>query len=116
LSLDRERDIQDRLGRLPKDLKAAYDEIYMEIRMAEGSKSEVAIRAFQWVMCSCKPLSPKSLVAAVCQHPEDKETQPIDIDMDFVLDACRNLLVVDTHLRVCRFSHLSVQEYFEEHH
>jgi ankyrin repeat protein len=60
-------------------------------------------------------LSAEVLVAAVCQDPEEDETQAIDIDIHFVLDACRNLLVVDPQLGVCRFSHLSVQEYFEDH-
>jgi ankyrin repeat domain-containing protein 50 len=103
------------LGKLPKDLKDAYDEIYAAIRKAEGSKPETAVRAFQWVMCSCEPLSAEELVAAVCQDPEDDGTQVIDIDIHFVLDACSNLLVVDPQLGVCRFSHLSVQEYFEDH-
>jgi hypothetical protein len=37
------------------------------------------------------------------------------MNMDTVLTACFNLLVVDQNLGVCRFSHLSVQEYFENH-
>jgi ankyrin repeat domain-containing protein 50 len=115
LSLERERDIRDRLGKLPKDLKDAYDEIYAAIRKADGSKPETAVRAFQWAMCSCEPLPAEELVAAVCQDPEEDGTQAIDIDIHFVLDACSNLLVVDPQLGVCRFSHLSVQEYFENH-
>jgi hypothetical protein len=66
-------------------------------------------------MCSCEPLSAEVLVAAVCQDSEEDETQAIDIDIHFVLDACSNLLVVDPQMGVCRFSHLSVQEYFEDH-
>jgi hypothetical protein len=38
---------------------------------------------------------------------------PVDVNIDFVLHACRNLLVVDAQLQTCGFSHLSVQEYFE---
>jgi ankyrin repeat protein len=56
-----------------------------------------------------------ALVAAICQDPSIEDTQPVDIDIDFVLDACRNLVTVD-HLSLCRFSHLSVEEYFEEQH
>lgn len=67
-------------------------------------------------MCSCRPLSSAELVAAVCQDPDTDETDEIDISMDIVLDACQNLLVVDQELNICRFSHLSVQEYFENHH
>src|SRR5215471_9516111 len=116
--LERERDIRECLGQLPEDLTTTYNEIYAQIKTAEGSKSEIAIRALQWVMCACRLLDTELLVAAVCQDPEDEKTQAVDIgvDIEFVLDACRNLLVIDTQLDVCRLSHLSVQEYFEEHH
>ncbi|KAH0538447.1 hypothetical protein FGG08_004945 [Glutinoglossum americanum] len=114
--LPRERDIRERLGKLPKTLDKAYDEIYAQIQTQEGSAPEIANRAFQWVMCSCTPLLSAELVAAVCQDPETDEIDHVDIDISIVLAACCNLLVVDQELRVCRFSHLSVQEYFEKHH
>jgi ankyrin repeat protein len=115
LSLERLRDIKDRLGKLPIGLRNAYDEIYTAIQNQEGSLPEIANRTFQWVMCSCIPLSPSTLIAAVCQDPEDDEPRPVDIDIDIVLDACHNLLSLDSELNVCRFAHLSVQEYFEQH-
>ena len=67
-------------------------------------------------MCSCRPLSPAELVAAVCQDPDTDEIDEIDIKIRAVLGACQNLLVINQELNVCRFSHLSVQEYFETHH
>ena len=66
-------------------------------------------------MCSGKPLSPAALVAGVCQDPNTDVVDAVDIDIDFVLDACQNLIVVDSQLNICRFSHLSVQEYLEKH-
>ena len=77
----------------------------------------IANRAFQWVMCSRVPLSPAELVAAVCQDPDSDEVEEVDInDINSVLEACQNLLTVDSKLKTCRFPHLSVQEYFEENH
>jgi ankyrin repeat protein len=67
-------------------------------------------------MCSCAPLSLAELVAAVCQDPETDVTNSVDIDISYILSACHNLLVIDQQLGVCRPSHLSVQEYFEDHH
>lgn len=116
LELSRPSDIRDRLGKLPESLKDAYDEIYDKIRAQKGSAPAMADRAFQWVMCSRDPLSPATLTAAVCQDPRTDVTDDIDIDFSFVLEACRNLLVIDQELDICRFSHLSVQEYFEDHH
>jgi len=114
--LSLERDIRERLGRLPDTLEKAYDEIYNQIRLQKGSAPEIANRAFQWVMCSCAPLSPAKLIGAICQDPETDNLNEVDITIDFVLGACRNLLTVDKQLDVCKFSHLSVQEYCETRH
>ncbi|KAL1957574.1 hypothetical protein VTO42DRAFT_5685 [Malbranchea cinnamomea] len=116
LSLQRESDIRARLGKLPKDLQKAYDELYTQIRESDGSKPEVAFRAFQWIMGSAEPIPPDVLLGAVCYDPDNDTQEEIDIDIDFVLDACRNLVVIDHLLEVCRLSHLSVQEYFENSH
>ncbi|KAH8807657.1 ankyrin repeat-containing domain protein [Xylogone sp. PMI_703] len=115
ISLTREKDIRQRLGWLPKDLKAAYDEIWKQIETSEGRKSEIATRAFQWVMCVERPISAATLVAFVCQDPNSDIIQPVDININFVLDACRNLLVFDERENTCQFSHLSVREYFDGH-
>jgi len=114
--LSRERDIRERLGKLPDTLNKAYDEIYSQIQDQKGSSCDIANRAFQWIMYSRDPLSPDELVAAACQDPETEDVDNIDIDIDTVLGACCNLLVVDQQLKICKFSHLSVQEYLENHH
>ncbi|MCJ1356822.1 MAG: hypothetical protein MMC33_006818 [Icmadophila ericetorum] len=46
LELSREQDIRERLGKLPDDLKSAYDEIYNRIKRKKGSAPLVADRAF----------------------------------------------------------------------
>lgn len=68
-------------------------------------------------MCSLKAVWPALLVAAVAQNPDDDNTlhPEENIDINFVLDACCNLLILDA-TGVFRLSHLSVHEYFEEHH
>ena len=55
------------------------------------------------------------LADAVCRDPETGATNPTGLDINVVLEACRNLLMIDQS-GVCRFSHLSVQEYLETHH
>jgi ankyrin repeat protein len=123
-------DIRKHLENLPADLKSAYDQIYDQIRRSPKIKKIVADRAFQWVSYSCLPLSPAELVAAVCQDPDSDAIDPIEIDIEFVLAACRNLLVIDENptafdedpstdervRRICRTAHLSVREYFETEH
>lgn len=69
-------------------------------------------------MCSWEPLSPKLLEVAVSQDPEVGFCPNIDITIEYILDACHNLIKVEREGsdEICRFSHLSVQEYFQEYH
>jgi hypothetical protein len=66
-----------------------------------------------FIMDSAAPLSPEELVAAVCQSSDGLVPHDLDIDTEFVLEACHNLVVIMGS--TCRFSHLSVQEYLESH-
>ncbi|KAF8861649.1 hypothetical protein BDZ45DRAFT_586659, partial [Acephala macrosclerotiorum] len=111
LVLDLPKHIQNRLGKLPNDLQAAYDEIYNS--MSEEEK-QIADRAFQWVMCACHPLETNVLLPAVCQDGNSDTLEPLDgLTEDLVLKYCHNLLVVDPVRKVWIPSHLSVIEYFE---
>jgi hypothetical protein len=111
LKLQLEREILERLGKLPEDLKATYDEIYNEIPEHE---KQIADRAFQWVMCACRPLATKELLSAICQDENSDTILPVDLDEDIVLEYCHNLLVIDSVQHVWVPSHLSVIEYFEK--
>ncbi|KXG45996.1 uncharacterized protein PGRI_048520 [Penicillium griseofulvum] len=117
LELQLEKDIQKRLGRLPKGLQAAYAEIFKKrIKSSAGSMPEIASRAFQWVLFSFEPLPSDALVAFVSREMDHGRIEHVDLDIHDVLDACCNLLEVDKDSELCRFSHLSVQEYLEQHH
>jgi ankyrin repeat protein len=110
----RESDIRARLGKLPKNLEQTYNELLVTIRSQPGSAPAVAERAFQWVMCAIRPLKADELVSVVWHDPDTNDTlQQVDITIDFVMRACRNLLVLDPQEKTCGFAHLSVQEYFE---
>ncbi|KAF2120405.1 hypothetical protein BDV96DRAFT_324449 [Lophiotrema nucula] len=112
LSLEREKDIRARLNTLPKGLTRTYDEILTKIKAQEGSKPEIALRTFHWLLAAGGTLREELLLAAVCQDPDDEEICPIDIDITYVLGACQNLLVA-IEGRLIRFSHLSVSEYLK---
>jgi hypothetical protein len=123
-----EGDIRKRLGRLPKGLKEAYDEIFDRIESAEGSQPGIATRAFTWILLSFEPLSSDTLVSFVSRDPESGLIEHDDLNIYILLDACCNLMVVDErrvpigstkskaveYADICRLSHLSVREYLEE--
>jgi ankyrin repeat protein len=106
-------EIEKRLGKLPKDLKLAYDEIYNG--MTEHER-KIADRAFQWVMCAAKPLNTRELLPALCQDGTGDTLLPLDgLDEELALEYCHNLLVIDPVRKVWVPSHLSVIEYIEDH-
>ncbi|KUM61479.1 hypothetical protein ACN42_g5642 [Penicillium freii] len=116
LELPTERDIRDRLGRLPIGLKEAYDEIYGEIAKFQHAKALVD-RACKWVMSACTPLSSDVLLSAICIDSDENSVEFEKQVTEPALQAlCNNLLVFDSQRKVWRFSHLSVVEYFEVNH
>ncbi|KAI8955739.1 hypothetical protein F4801DRAFT_277548 [Xylaria longipes] len=118
LKLKFERDILQYVRNLPRGIKGAYDKIYHEIQDREGSASKIADRAFQFLMCSWKPLNPEILTGLIAWDLKmpDWDANQCPISIGYVLDVCRNLVVVTAESNICRFAHLSVQEYFEQHH
>ncbi|KAJ8117047.1 hypothetical protein ONZ43_g4297 [Nemania bipapillata] len=118
LKLRFEKDILKYVRNLPRGIKGAYDRIYNEIQDREGSAGNIADRTFQFLMCSWKPLEPDlltSLIALDLNMPS-WNTHQCPISIDYILDVCRNLVMVTPESNICRFAHLSVQEYFEQHH
>ena len=113
LALRRARDIEERLGKLPKSLHAAYKEIYDDIRNQPGSSGIIAERAIQWLICAREPLNECLLPMVSCQDPGNGLVRDIDVSAEFLLSVCRNLVVLDQHSGFFRFAHLSVQEFFE---
>ncbi|KAI0126034.1 hypothetical protein BJ170DRAFT_458596 [Xylariales sp. AK1849] len=113
--------VADYLHALPEGLTETYAQIYNSI---DKRKRHIADRAFQGMISSWRPLSAEDLEIAVCQDPDAPFCEKVDIDIDFVLETCRNLIVVipesskdgGTRRMLCKFAHLSVQEYLEINH
>lgn len=84
------------------------------IKKQSGSNASVARRALHWVLLSKRRTEAGFLVNALWRDPDDLELtadEECDIDINFVLKACRGLLTIDQG--ICKFSHLSVREYLE---
>ncbi|KAJ5341455.1 hypothetical protein N7541_010579 [Penicillium brevicompactum] len=116
LGLSTTADIKIRLGKLPKDLEAAYEEIYSEIAN-EPRRKALVDRACMWVMSACTPLSSDKLLSAVHIDADGSSINSQDqFNESELLDRCSNLLVIDPQTNFWRLSHLSVREYFERNH
>jgi hypothetical protein len=76
-------------------------------------------------MCSSRlPLTPEQLCIVVSQDPNNDFCPSAGFSIEYILGACHNLITLTTKASDssqnpkdarCQFSHLSVQEYLEEH-
>lgn len=124
--------MESRLGKLPRDLKTAYDEMYLT---RDGHESKVIDRAIMWMLASRAPVESEELLSVVRIDPisyvdtmlkptklhtedsihEDAKYISSEVDKDLLLDLCANLLTLDFRKR-WQFCHASVSEYFEDNH
>ena len=104
-----EIDILQKLGQAPKDLTAAYDQIYTLIEDEEDYGRETAKCALMWVLCTMKPLTMEMLLEATRYATRSQD----EVSPETLLDLCRNLLTWDKSEKsnVVQFAHLSVKEY-----
>ncbi|KAJ3546613.1 hypothetical protein NM208_g1914 [Fusarium decemcellulare] len=101
--------VLERLGRLPRTLKALYQEIMTRIESFEAvSERQLAQNALSWLLCGKRRFRSETFLLAVSGATEE-------LSKDQVLDLCCNLVIYDSNMDTFRFSHLSVQEFLEEH-
>ncbi|KAM0447637.1 hypothetical protein ACHAO4_008775 [Trichoderma viride] len=104
--------IIERLGKLPKSLTEAYDEIY-----SRNEEKAVLKRVVKWVLCAEEPLTSEVLLMAVRLESNLVSLTLSDpIDESTLEDICSHLVVLDSQLKVWKFPHASVAEYFEDRH
>ncbi|KAK2756875.1 ankyrin repeat protein, partial [Colletotrichum kahawae] len=107
--------VKQRLGKLPKTLMGAYDEIYDRYD-PDGVECFLMQRVVRWVMCARQPLESRALLAAIRMENEEADgEQTLDKSdlTETILEAvCRHLVVRDPKLGVWNFPHASVAEYF----
>lgn len=109
-----EPSVWNRLENLPEDLQKAYDEVWSNIDSLEEPDRTLTKRALTWVMSAYMPMTSDELLSAIrVGSKEDVPFLAAEIDEEGLLSLCNNFLVIDTKLKVWRFSHLSVMEYLE---
>lgn len=108
--------IDARLKSLPFGLKETYDEIYDRIKTQDDLSQQLVDRTVMWVMCAATPLTSEELLSAIRIDAKEKSLQlSSEITEEDLLIFCQHLLVVGSD-ECWTVSHLSVMEYFEQHH
>ncbi|KAL7790509.1 hypothetical protein V8C43DRAFT_284753 [Trichoderma afarasin] len=104
--------IRERLGKLPKSLTEAYEEIY-----SRNEEKVILQRAVKWVLCARRPLTSEELLLAIrLESNLESVTVSDPIDESTLESICSHLVVLDSQLKVWKFPHASVAEYFESDH
>ncbi|GKU10778.1 hypothetical protein FLAG1_11572 [Fusarium langsethiae] len=109
--------IINRIGKLPKDLEQAYDELYKKDVPVDQMYLQ---RAVQWTMHAFQPLTIEELLAAVRFETSDNngdiELRTLSSLSERQLETlCRYLIIKDVEGN-WKFPHASVQEHFLDKH
>ncbi|KAG5754056.1 hypothetical protein H9Q70_003314 [Fusarium xylarioides] len=112
-----ERSIREQLETSPIGLKGAYDLVWNQIQEMSAYEGQLAMRAFQWVLCAYRPLGTGELSLMMQIDPDSSTTETNTVfEIGTIQSICGNLIVCDLQSYVWRFSHLSAREYIESHH
>ncbi|KAL7946381.1 hypothetical protein V8C42DRAFT_352616 [Trichoderma barbatum] len=106
-----ENSLKERLGKLPKTLNAAYEEIFQRIEENGGGKT--LERAVKWVMCVQYPLRTREILAVVrFSMSVDGKSLKMDrlIAEETLLGICGHLIVKDSNSDRWKFPHASSLE------
>lgn len=104
--------IRKTLRNLPVGLVQTYERILLRISKSPLAKQEIALRVFQWTVCSRRPLKAEELQEAVAFERSDVYWDRDKIpDENLMIETCRGLLVRDEDDRTVRFAHHTVQQY-----
>jgi predicted acetyltransferase len=104
-------EVENELGKLPRDLARTYDQIYKRIQ--DDDSAPWALKALMWILGAVEPLSPDEWTGGVSWASLKPDGNPPTLEMAVLLDVCQNLVVHDSQRNVMRFAHLSVREFLE---
>jgi predicted acetyltransferase len=104
-------EVENELGKLPRDLARTYDQIYKRIQ--DDDSAPWALKALMWILGAEEPLSPDEWTGGVSWASLKPDGNPPTLEMAVLLDVCQNLVVHDGRRNVMRFAHLSVREFLE---
>ena len=106
-----EADIRDVMPILPKH---TLDHLYAEdfTRMSHMGQHTwgYAVQVFSTLLSTQEALSPQALIQTI-QNPKSQQGDTLTLAK--LIDICSNLIILDDHLNVLRFAHMSFQEFLE---
>ena len=110
--LKTEADIRNTMRALSTEtLNDLYDNSFTRITESGRNTREYAKQIFSVLLCAQEALSPEALIQATTSADSQ---QGEAMTLAKIFDICLNLVVLDSELKVLRFTHASFQDYLEK--
>lgn len=107
-----EENVRETLAVLPTTLEELYVKIIDDINREDLVRNRVtAQKTLKWLLCARAPLSCSAFLEALSSEVGGKHFRP---SREFVINACKTLVVIIEENNVFQFAHLSVREYLEK--
>lgn len=99
------------LKNLPRSLGETYERLLSKIQGTE--RKDMIQRMFKWIVCAREPIHLEEMREAVAFTLEDLTYDPrkLPTDLNRLVRACGNLVVVDEESQVIQLAHHTVQQY-----
>ena len=99
------------LENLPKSLSETYDRLLGKIEGPE--RRNMILRMFKWIVCARQPLHVDELREGIAFTLEDEDwrKEKIPTNLNRLIRACGNLVIVDAATNIVRLAHYTVQQY-----
>jgi len=96
---------------LPRDLSETYDRFLSRVDGAE--RREFVKRMFNWIICARRPLQVNELREAIAFTINDQQFDAAKIpnDLNRLVRACGNLVLIDEETQNVQLAHYTVQQY-----
>ncbi|KAM6509764.1 hypothetical protein FALCPG4_017411 [Fusarium falciforme] len=117
-----ERDPQEKAKRTLLDSKDAYHIAWRAFERLSEREQHLALRAFQWVLCSYQPLNTQQLSMVMLIDPDSDEVDELNGEGERLLrrgginDLCGSLITFDKQTDIWRFKSLTAADYFKTTH
>ncbi|KAK0118571.1 hypothetical protein ONS95_007457 [Cadophora gregata] len=100
------------LENLPRSLSETYDRLLGRIEGTE--RRNMILRMFKWIVCTRQPLHVNEIREGIAFTLEDEDwtQEKIPTDLNRLIRACGNLVIVDTETDIVQLAHYTVQQYF----
>lgn len=117
-----ERDPQGKAKQTLSDSRDAYRIAWRTFEKLSEREQHLALRAFQWILCSYQPLNTQQLCMVILIDPYSDKVDELNGEAERLLrrgginDLCGSLITYDKQTDIWHFENTTAANYFETNH